>query len=117
VTVTRPQPPALSGPAVSNGLFSLLINGDAGPDYVVETCSNLAGVSAWLPPPRIFPPRCPLSGPTRPGRASGNNFTACGWLRDPRPRARGEPRDSFYALTRIRFRGRHCAWLRFGMPG
>ena len=49
VTVTNPLPPALSGAALSNGFFSLLISGDAGPDYVVESCTNLGGGSAWTP--------------------------------------------------------------------
>jgi GH43 family beta-xylosidase len=49
VTVQRPQTPALNSASVSNGLFSYLINGDAGPDYVLETSSNLANGSAWTP--------------------------------------------------------------------
>ena len=49
VTILRPQTPAVSKAAVSNGFFSLLINGDAGPDYVLETRTNLANGSAWTP--------------------------------------------------------------------
>ena len=49
VTVLRPQPPAVTSAVVSNGLFSLLISGDVGPDYVVETNPNLTDGSAWLP--------------------------------------------------------------------
>ena len=47
VTVLRPQMPALSKASISNGLFSLLVSGDAGPDYVLETRTNLANGSAW----------------------------------------------------------------------
>jgi GH43 family beta-xylosidase len=48
VTVLHPQAPTMSSATVSNGLFSLLINGDIGPDYVVETRTNLADGSAWF---------------------------------------------------------------------
>jgi len=47
VTVLRPQTPTLKNAAISNGLLSLRINGDAGPDYVLETRTNLANGSAW----------------------------------------------------------------------
>jgi GH43 family beta-xylosidase len=60
VTVTRPQTPALSNAAVSNNLFSLLINGDVGPDYVVETSSNLADAAGWLPIATNFSPSLPF---------------------------------------------------------
>ena len=49
VTVQPPRPPGLSSPAASNGSFSLLVNGDSGPDYVVETSTNLADAAAWIP--------------------------------------------------------------------
>jgi GH43 family beta-xylosidase len=49
VTVQRPQTPTFSSHGFSNGVFSLLINGDAGPDYIVETSTNLADGSFWLP--------------------------------------------------------------------
>jgi GH43 family beta-xylosidase len=61
VTVLHPQNPALSSAAVSNGLFSLLINGDIGPDYVVETCTNLADGSAWFPVTTNSSPSLPFS--------------------------------------------------------
>ena len=48
VTVLRPQTPTLKPAAISNGLFSLLINGAAGPDYVLETRTNLAKGLAWV---------------------------------------------------------------------
>ena len=49
VTVLRPHSPTFSGAAVSNGLFFMLIGGDAGLDYVVETRTNMANSSAWIP--------------------------------------------------------------------
>ncbi len=48
VTIQPPQIPALGMVGVSNNLFSFQISGDAGPDYVVETSTNLAADSAWL---------------------------------------------------------------------
>lgn len=61
VTVTQPQAPALSGATVSNGLFSLLVRGDSGPDYVVETSSNLADGSTWFPVATNLSPALPFS--------------------------------------------------------
>lgn len=47
VVVTRPQPPRLSAPTMNNGLFSLAVAGDAGPDYFVQTTTNLGSPSYW----------------------------------------------------------------------
>ena len=47
VTVTRPAAPSLSALSLSNGLFSLLVNGEAGPDYHLETTTNLAPPASW----------------------------------------------------------------------
>jgi pectate lyase len=41
ITVTTPVQPALQQPSSSNGQFSLLVNGDAGPDYVLQASTNL----------------------------------------------------------------------------
>jgi glucosylceramidase len=41
VTVNRPADPQLSNPSVSNGNFSVWIAGDIGPDYLLQTSSNL----------------------------------------------------------------------------
>jgi hypothetical protein len=49
VTVARPQSPQLTGPTVSNGIFSLAVAGDAGPDYIVQATTNLAFPASWLP--------------------------------------------------------------------
>lgn len=60
VTVTRPQTPVLSSAAASNGFFSVLVNGDYGPDYVVESCTNLAAGTAWLPVATNLSPDLPF---------------------------------------------------------
>ena len=41
VTSAAPVRPQLSGIGFSNGLFNLTINGDAGPDYIVQASTNL----------------------------------------------------------------------------
>ncbi|HWY32531.1 MAG TPA: glycosyl hydrolase [Candidatus Acidoferrum sp.] len=45
VTVTRPATPALSG-SITNGQFGFWINGDRGPDYIIQTSTNL---TSWVP--------------------------------------------------------------------
>jgi hypothetical protein len=49
VTVSRPAQPVLAAPALTPGNFSLTVSGDSGPDYVVETTTNLAGLPNWQP--------------------------------------------------------------------
>ena len=49
VKVLKPQSPALSSAIVNNGIFSMLIGGDAGPDYILEANTNLVNTSGWLP--------------------------------------------------------------------
>jgi len=49
VRVVAPRAPALSTAPVSNGILSILIGGDAGPDYILETSTNLRNGSVWLP--------------------------------------------------------------------
>jgi hypothetical protein len=41
VTVNRPANPLLSNPSITNGQFGLWISGDAGPDYLLQSSSNL----------------------------------------------------------------------------
>jgi glucosylceramidase len=41
VTVNRPTIPLLSSPSATNGQFGVWISGDVGPDYLVQTSSNL----------------------------------------------------------------------------
>lgn len=46
VIVNRPATPILSTTSAANGQFSLGISGDTGPDYIIETSSNLVSWSA-----------------------------------------------------------------------
>jgi autotransporter-associated beta strand protein len=45
VFVLRPAQPAMSAPAISNGVFSLTVSGDPGPDYGLFASTNLTD---WL---------------------------------------------------------------------
>jgi glucosylceramidase len=46
VTVNQPVRPTLTAASMTNGQFSLMISGDTGPDYIIQTSSNLASWSA-----------------------------------------------------------------------
>ena len=74
LTITRPNSPALSGATIATGLFSLLINGDPGPDYVVESRSNLADGSAWLPIATNPAPSLPFVWTDPAGANAGQQF-------------------------------------------
>lgn len=41
VTVNAPPPPRLSGMQFANGVFQMNVTGDGGPDYLVQTSTNL----------------------------------------------------------------------------
>ena len=45
VFVLRPSSPTLTQPAMSNGIFSLGVSGDTGPDYQLWASTNLTGWS------------------------------------------------------------------------
>jgi hypothetical protein len=45
VTITRPAPATLGPAAITDGKFGFWVNGDAGPDYVVQASSDLI---SWL---------------------------------------------------------------------
>jgi hypothetical protein len=70
VIVTRPNPPTLSAPTITNGQFAFWFNGDSGPDYAIQTSTNL---SFWSPITNLSSPLLPLfwidtgsgSGPVR----------------------------------------------------
>ena len=48
VTVIQPAFPILNASAISNGQFEFWINGDAGPDYTIQSSTNLTSwVSIW----------------------------------------------------------------------
>ena len=48
-TVTRPAPPALTSAAFDRGILSMVVSGDSGPDYTLQTATNLAAPVNWLP--------------------------------------------------------------------
>lgn len=47
VTVNQPAPPVLGATGWSNGTFSLLVSGDAGPDYIIQATTNLSFPTVW----------------------------------------------------------------------
>ena len=49
VTVLSPAAPGLAVPVVSGGIFSLLVNGSSGPDYILQAATNLNPPVVWLP--------------------------------------------------------------------
>lgn len=49
VEVNRPQFPELTVALSGTGLFSLNVNGDSGPDYIVQCSTNLASPANWVP--------------------------------------------------------------------
>ena len=49
VTVLRPSQPALLMPQLENGLASLPVMGNAGPDYILEASTNLGIGADWIP--------------------------------------------------------------------
>jgi beta-galactosidase len=57
VTVNPLAPPFITAPAWSNGLFSLLVSGQSGPDYAVQATTNLVNWNTlWITnsPPMPF---------------------------------------------------------------
>ena len=46
VTVLQPTAPALNAQTITNGRLGFWINGDTGPDYTIETSTNL---TSWVP--------------------------------------------------------------------
>jgi hypothetical protein len=49
VTVLRPTTPLISQPQLSNGIFSVQVGGDTGPDYYLLGATNLNLPVTWLP--------------------------------------------------------------------
>lgn len=49
VVVLRPQSPMLAAAMPMRGHFSMMISGDSGPDYVVQTATNLNAPPGWSP--------------------------------------------------------------------
>lgn len=49
VDVNRPARPQIGSPAYNDGLFQFEITGESGPDYVIETSTNLGLPNGWEP--------------------------------------------------------------------
>ena len=49
VTVLRPAEPQVLTSGLSNGSFNVIVSGDAGPDYTIETATNLLPAVLWTP--------------------------------------------------------------------
>jgi hypothetical protein len=49
VTVAVPARPTLLSPMFSNNQFTFSITGNSGPDYCIDTASNLTGSTTWSP--------------------------------------------------------------------
>ena len=47
VIVQQPQQPLLGPPSLTNGAMQFSITGDAGPDYLLQTASNLLAPADW----------------------------------------------------------------------
>ena len=47
VTVNAPNRPTIGAPAWNNGVFSMLVSGTTGPDYILQASTNLANPAAW----------------------------------------------------------------------
>jgi glucosylceramidase len=57
VTVTQPAAPQLNPDSITNGQFALWISGDTGPDYLIQSSSNLV---AWSTISVLTPPTMPF---------------------------------------------------------
>ncbi len=60
VTVLTPIEPKILSLFASDGLFTFAINGDSGPDYYIDSTTNLGPTAAWLP---LFTNNSPASLP------------------------------------------------------
>lgn len=60
VTVLPPAIPTIISPTFNNGLFTFGVNGDSGPDYYIDTTTNLGSSAAWSP---LFTNYAPASFP------------------------------------------------------
>lgn len=69
VTVQPPSQPTISSPSFLNGQFTFGVNGNLGPDYYIETATNLGPPAIWLP---LFTNYSPVSLPFIWTNANGN---------------------------------------------
>jgi hypothetical protein len=49
VTVLTPAAPQVLSPAFANGVFTFSVNGDAGPDYYIDSTTNPGPSAVWSP--------------------------------------------------------------------
>ena len=59
-TVLPPATPTITSPASINGRFTFSVSGDSGPDYYIDTSTNLGSFAAWMP---LFTNFAPVSLP------------------------------------------------------
>jgi len=60
VTVLAPAEPQILSPAFTDGLFTFSVNGNFGPDYYIDSTTNLGPTAVWLP---LFTNSAPFSLP------------------------------------------------------
>lgn len=60
VNVIPPASPTISSPSFDGGTFGFSINGDSGPDYIIEVSTNLGDPSGWQPVFSNSPPTLPF---------------------------------------------------------
>ena len=56
ITVTQPAFPVLNAVSITNGQFGFWINGDTGPDYTIQTSTDL---TSWVPAFTSYSPALP----------------------------------------------------------
>jgi len=49
VSVSQPANPQISSPSFNGGLLQFIVNGDLGPDYIIQTSTNLSVSNDWQP--------------------------------------------------------------------
>ena len=74
VLVSSPQTPQMSTPILSNGIFALQVNGDAGPDYLVQTTTNLTAPTEWTTVASNFSATPPFQWTNAVGSDSSTKF-------------------------------------------
>jgi hypothetical protein len=49
VSVSQPASPQISSPSINNGLLQFIVTGDSGPDYIIQSSTNLGVSNGWQP--------------------------------------------------------------------
>jgi len=60
VNVIPPARPIISSPSLSGGVFQFSVNGDAGPEYIIEVTTNLGVPNSWQTIYSNSPPELPF---------------------------------------------------------